>query len=49
MPEARSDKDIMQALKGIGVDRPSLGKCSDQDLKTLLGTFDRKQPVEAKA
>lgn len=48
MPDARTDKDIMQALKGLGVDRPSLGKCTDQDLKTLLGTFDRKRP-EAQA
>lgn len=44
MPDARADKDILQAMKGLGLERVSLSKCSDKDLQTLLGHFDRKQP-----
>lgn len=47
-PDAKGDKDILRALKGVGIERDSVGKCSEAELKKLLATFDRQAPEAAK-
>jgi recombination protein RecT len=41
MPETRTDADILQAMRGLGMERKELGRCSTDDLKALLKHFDR--------
>ena len=47
-PDAKGDKDILRALKGIGIERESVSKCSEAELKKLLATFDRQAPEPKK-
>lgn len=41
MPDARTDKDILGALKGLGIERDALGKATTDDVQRLLKHFDR--------
>jgi len=47
-PDAKGDKDILRALKGIGIERDAVSKCSEVELKKLLATFDRQAPEPKK-
>lgn len=43
MPDHHGDKDILNAMKGLGIERDSLGKSSNEDIQALLNHFDRRQ------